>query len=175
MVVDGRNKGARYMVDVCRILSHWICGTAIDAKAHELAFRPRSTSIMPVEGHWNGAGDILHRPDVTFPFCVECKKQEGGDLGSILDARRWPVWDWWDQAVAQANRVDSIPLLIFARNRRENSVLMRRDTAEWLGLQPLSAPVLDIRRPNDGERLTLCLLRDLAARPVPKMRKRRAS
>lgn len=114
------------MLEVSRILSTWVCGTAAKAKAEDLAFRPRSTSIMPVEGHWKGKGDILCRPQVYFPFAVECKCVESGKLDSIIEAPQWPVWDWWKQAVrqAEASKPILIPMLVFTRSRRANYVML---------------------------------------------------
>lgn len=163
-MIDGRNKGARYMVDVCRLLSHWVCGTVEDAQAYELAFRPRSTALMPIDGHWETKGDLVVRPDLVFPLCVECKKHEAGDLDGLFDAPKWPVWAWWEQTKAQAATIHLPPALIFCRNRRENRVLLTRATAQCLEILPHPGPVVDIRRSN-GEELTLCLLDNLLGLP----------
>lgn len=168
-MINSRAKGARYMLAVCRLLSHWACGTALDAKASDLAFRTRSTSITPFDGHWLGAGDILCRPGVFFPFCVECKNDEHGKLDSILEAPKWPVWAWWEQTQEQAEKTGLTPLLIFSRALRENYVLMNRLSAVRLKIEPRRGPVLDITRPN-GERLTLCLLDDLLALPRSRLK-----
>lgn len=173
-MTDSRNKGARYMVDVCRLLSHWICGTPEDANADALAFRPRSTALMPIDGHWSNKGDLVSRPDLRFPLCVECKKQESGDLDGLFDAPKWCVWDWWEQAKGQALAIHLTPALIFCRNRRQNRVVLPRDTARCLDLKPLHGPLLDVTRPN-GEVLTVCLLDDLLAVPPSRLARLSAS
>lgn len=159
-MTNSQIKGRRYMLDVCRLLSHWIAKTKLSDPAHALAFRTRSTSIMPVEGHWMGQGDLVHRPGLYFPFCVECKNDEHGKLDSILEAPKWSVWTWWEQARTQAQKVSSTPLLIFSRSQRENYVLMETRVAQRLEVGPKRAPLLEVHRVG-GEELTLCLLDDL--------------
>lgn len=159
---DGRRKGEAYMLRICRALSAWIGGTDPEAPASELVFRTRSTSIMPVEGHWNGKGDLLHRPGISFPFAVECKKDEKGKLDSILEASRWPVWDWWQQACEQAEKTGATPLLVFSRNRRKDYVMLPSRTAHQLGLLPRSAPVLVVRREPSYD-VVIATLADLVA------------
>jgi len=165
-----RIKGNRYMVSICRVLSAWWCDTPDGLRADDLPFRMRSTAIQPVEGHWEGAGDILHRPDLRpeFPFSVECKKQEKGQMDSILEAPNWPVWAWWRQAKAQAKKTRHVPLLLFTRNRRKDYALLSRRAADHLDIRPHEAPVLQVARP-DGEELTLCLLDDLVQVPPRKV------
>lgn len=169
-MVNGRDKGARYMVDVCRLLSHWVCGTPEDANADVLAFRPRSTALLPMEGHWDAKGDLLSRPALRFPLCVECKKHENGYLDGLLDAPKWAVWTWWEQAKEQASANRETPALIFCRNQRDNRLVIAKETATCLGLKPIHGPQIDITR-TSGETLTLCLLADLLALPVGRLKR----
>ena len=160
-MTDSRIKGQRFMLGVSRALSTWVVGTDPKAKAGSLPFRPRETIREPAEGHWELKGDIRCRPDVYFPFSVECKKDESWSLEGLMEAPKCPVWKWWEQAKTQAAAgFSAIPLLIFSRNRRKNYVLMRANVHEWFALKPSVAPHLMVRRPS-GEQLALVVLDDL--------------
>jgi hypothetical protein len=131
---DSRRKGNNGENEVCRALSVWASSGArkrlIDYTAcpvSELLFRRRSTSIQPVVGHWNGKGDILHRPSVPFGYCVEVKT---GYIWSMDQAFNpgWLVWEFWKQTVLQADSVKLQPMLIVKRDRMPAmSVLRERD------------------------------------------------
>jgi len=155
---DGRNKGNRFENTVCRKLSKWYGYPS--QRLADLPFRRRSTSIMPVEGHWRGEGDVLYRPDVAFPFAVECKKHEGWELDGSLYVPTWPIWEWWDQAQEQAGNARLCPLLVFSRNHRPIYVLLKEREATWLKLRPKHGPVVVLWR-RSGELLVLALLDDL--------------
>lgn len=159
--------GKRFMREVCLHLSHWIAGTPLNARQEDSVFRVRSTALQPIDGHWKAKGDLVCRPDVPFPFAVECKNVSSVDFSSILDAPKWPVWSWWAQAKSQAIDVQQHPLLIFSRPRREIYTVLQRSIAECLGLPvpALQAPLLDVTRPN-GEALTFLVLKDLMQVPA---------
>lgn len=172
-MVDGNRKGGEYMLDVCRLLSQWVAGTPRDAKADRLVFRTRSTALMPIDGHWKTKGDLVSRPDLDFPLCIECKKVEvGGALDGLFDEPKWPFWKWWEQTKSQALAIGETPSLIFCRNRRENRVVLPTYAARCLEVLPISGPMLDLLRP-DGEALTVCLLDDLLAVPKQNLRRLR--
>jgi hypothetical protein len=155
-------RGNRFMLHVSRLLSTWWCDTPADAPASGLPFRARSTSIVPIVGHWEGAGDILHRPDLpfAFPFAVECKDSEEGHLDAVLEAPNWPVWEWWDQAQKQAATVRLWPMLVFSRRHRDTYVMLNRSTSDRIGLVPGARPVLEIACPGIRP-VTVCVWRDL--------------
>jgi hypothetical protein len=159
-MVNGRNKGNNYENTICLVLSRWLDPRiSPKAKLEQLPFRRRSTSIMPLDGHWHGSGDILHRPDLDWPFCVECKKVEGWTLdGVFLDG--WPVWSWWDQTEEQAIAAGLAPLLICGRNHKPDYALLREGDARCLGLSELVRSSVSLRTP-DGAPLVLLQLRDL--------------
>lgn len=149
--------------EVCVALSRWIDPELPEKpRAHELAFRRRSTALMPLVGHWHGQGDLLHRPDLphAWPFCVECKNVEGWELEGLFRPK-WPVWQWWEQASAQADRVGLWPLLVFTRRFRPLYTLLAESVARCLEIAPKNGPVLRLDR--HGERITLALLDDLTA------------
>lgn len=133
-MVNGRRKGNDFENEVCIALSRWVDSSIPERpKLADLPFRRRSTSIMPLAGHWDGAGDILHRPALSarWPFCVECKRVEGWTLDGAL-SRSWVVLEWWEQAAKQARSVGLAPLLICGRNRRPSYAFLREGDAKCL-------------------------------------------
>jgi len=172
-MIDGRRKGNSAENAICYALSKWLSGAPKSASSwdfktvHELPFRRRTTSIVPISGFWEGGGDILHKPGVLCPFRIEVKKQQGWDLDGLLCAQQWPVWDWWEQAKGQAT--DKLrPLLFFSRNNKPTYVLLETGVARCLQVKPINAPVLQIERvprsrlaPVVRAELTLCTLADL--------------
>lgn len=147
-MVDGRAKGNRFENDVCRMLSVWVEGPQYaNAKVYTLPFRRRFTSNTPLDGHWEGEGDILHTPDIEFPFAVECKNQEGWELDGLVGAPKWKPWSWWEQAKDQAQRAGKLPLLIFTRKHRQVLGMLEKEVAKCLKIRPLHAPVVAVTRP----------------------------
>jgi len=160
-MVNGRNKGNKYENAICLALSRWLLPSLpFPARVEQLPFRRRSTSIMPLDGHWNGTGDILHRPDIEWPFCVECKRIEGWTLDGVFNDG-WPVWDWWLQAWKQARSAGLAPMLLLGRNRKPDYVLLRVEDAACLGLTAKRLPKFVTCQTADGEQLALLLLSDL--------------
>ena len=115
---DSRGKGNRFENDVCRELSRWLVDEPTEGwpTVYDLPFRRRTTTVMPLEGHWRGAGDIVARPDVYCPFAIEAKKVEGWSFDGLFNLK-WPILGWWTQCVQQAEKVGLIPLLLFSKNR----------------------------------------------------------
>jgi len=148
---DGRVKGNKYENRICRFLSQWVVpGDWSECPVYQLPFRRRFTDNTPLDGHWEGEGDILHRPGIEFPFCVECKDQEGWDLDGLLHNEKWPVWAWWEQACTQAQQVGLRPILFFTRAYRPDYVMMQKEVAECLELQSKHGPVVECRSKSGG-------------------------
>ena len=170
-----RTKGTRFERQVCERLSRWFDPSLPENPPVEsLTFRRRSTSIMPLEGHWHGAGDILHVPHLegSWPFCVECKKVEGWTLDSLLSPTVQGLWSWWSQACDQAARVaDREPLLIFARNHRPTHVMVWASTQAWLRIEPEHGNLV-MARPSESPPVVVCLLDDLVRVPLSNLRSR---
>lgn len=161
-MVNGRRKGNNYENTICRALSLWLCEDVGPATPlAQLPFRRRSTSIMPLDGHWHGAGDILHRPsaDGLLPFCVECKAIEGWSLDGWF-SDRWVVWSWWEQAARQAEQVGLSPLLLCSRSRKSDYAFLRESDASCLQLKRTAT----LARPS-GERVSVVLLDELVQTP----------
>jgi len=161
-VRDGRVKGNVFENVVCRAISTWIVpGDWSTCPVFALPFRRRFTDTTSLEGHWEGGGDILHRPDIEFPFAVECKdREEWGDLDQMVHNPAWKVWDYWDQARAQARLVGLRPILVFKRARRPANALLEQEVAQWLHLAPKDGPVLTVVR-AESEPVVVALLDDL--------------
>lgn len=161
-MVNGRRKGNNYENTICRALAAWLCdGVTSSTPLAQLPFRRRSTSIMPLDGHWHGAGDILHRPsaDGLLPFCVECKAIEGWTLDGWF-SDRWVVWSWWEQATRQAEQVGLSPLLLCSRSRKADYAFLRESDASCLQLKRTAT----LLRPS-GERVSVVLLDELTQAP----------
>lgn len=163
-MTKGRLKGNAFENAVCLSLSLWLYPKlSPKTKVAHLPFRRRTTSITPIEGHWEGSGDILHRPDLPYswPFCVECKNHEGWDLDGCVTNAKWPGWAWWQQAIDQTG-AGSEPLLIFTRNRRPSYVMLKADTERWLQIEAQSGSVLRVERPG-SDPVVVALLDDLTS------------
>lgn len=76
----------------------------------------------PLSGGWakeyeGAAGDLVCvDEDFDFPFCVECKNEEGWRLESLFtDNHAW--FDrWWAQLMRECPPT-KVPILVFSRNR----------------------------------------------------------
>jgi hypothetical protein len=166
-MVNGKAKGDRFENETCRFLSAWLVdkkyADAKRFKVYDLPFRRRFTDTTPLDGHWNGEGDILHRPGITFPFCVECKDQEGWTFDALVSSSTCPPWKWWEQAVAQANRTDGLwPLMFFTRRYQNRYVMMEVEAAECLRLSPSKGHVVRVQR-DSLPPVVVCLAEDLAS------------
>lgn len=176
-MAEGRIKGQKFMLECCRVLSHWWFDTPLDAHFTILPMRPKSTVIAPMEG-WDRKGDLDVNPRHSgeWPFAVECKKIEGDkgwrELERMFEQPKYPMWAWWDQCTDQAETwKNAHPLLLFSRNRRKTYALVRIKTLEWLNPRPQKGPVLTITRPS-GEVLGLLLLDDLVQVSRPRSPRR---
>ena len=166
--MDSNRKGRIFENAMCRELSVWLVpGDWESVPVIQLPLRRRFVASVPLEGHWNGRGDILHQPNISFPFCVECKNQEGWKLdGKGRERKTWPPWKWWRQCCEQAEDTDGLhPLLLFTRNRSPVYVLMKQGVSECLKLQPGNGPVEILPHPSGGQDLWLTTLDDLVKVP----------
>lgn len=172
-MTNGRAKGNKFENDVCRAISEWLAPrhTLPNPKVYELPFRRRSTSIMPLDGHWHGEGDLLHKPlpGIVSPFCFECKKVEGWELDGAMYVEGWKVWSWWEQCLDQAEKVSLAPLLIFNRNRRPILIMVRESEQSCLKMQPKHGPVLHVQRPA-GQNVVVARLDDLVRVPLARVK-----
>ena len=137
---DSRGIGNRFENEICLVLSEWLAPELLPASKRvvDYPFRRRTTSREPLEGHWEGKGDILWRPDAICPFAIECKFGYGFDLDGLLNAPKWIAWSWWEQAKRQALPTQAHPLLIVSRARMHPVTFMLLETYECLRLNERS-------------------------------------
>ena len=163
-MINGKAKGDAFENKVAKLLASWLYPVEGDYKGvamQDLPFRRRFTTGIPLEGHWNGQGDILHKPGYDLPFCVECKKHEGWDIDGYFHSKNWVVWDWWEQAKEQADKVNKPPLLIFTRNRKKIYILIQEGVVIWKQKEHKG-----ISLANGSERLRLTTLTSLTEFPL---------
>jgi hypothetical protein len=112
--INSKAKGSEFERKVAKALSQWW--------GEEFHRTPMSGGL-----HWKEdnrvAGDIVTPPDSLYPFTTECKKREGWDLEQVLKGTG-DVEKWWNQAVADGERVKLKPLLIFSKNFAPSYVMM---------------------------------------------------
>lgn len=146
-MIDGREKGQRYMRDVCRLLDAWTL-------APSGSFRPKPTVLTPLDG-WSVKGDVSFPSTVRFPFVVECKNVEGWSLDALIEGRAKIIESWWEQCVRQAQASlgparARIPLLIFSSNRRKNYFMAWEADLRRLRFKPVD-PYLTVATPWGDE------------------------
>jgi hypothetical protein len=163
-VVDGRRKGNAYENAVARPLSAWLAPhhdftNYRTCPVSALLFRRRPADNDNIVTDWIGGRDLLHRPDLCFPFSVECKAWEVSfELHALFTTGA--IWTWWRQAEEQAKAQGSVaPLLIFTKNRDFDYVVLSQGVAQCLNLKPHDGLCLTMERPN-GEAVVLVLLSD---------------
>lgn len=80
-------------------------------------------------------GDVMVDPKTapTFPFVVEVKRREAGDVARLISGKPTPIWGWWREVQSDANDAQLEPMLWFRRNRTPWRVLVRADfvDARW--------------------------------------------
>ncbi len=147
-MVNGRTKGNKAENEVCALLTKWWCPGWDDdriakAGAAGLPFRRRFTSTTPLDGTWDGAGDVLAPTGLRglFTWSVEVKKIEGWTLDGMVSNAKWPVWDWWQQCREQAIASKRAPILFFARNNYPWLVMAPRKLVR-IPLDGLPPPVI---------------------------------
>jgi len=109
-----KEKGREFESTCCRLMQGW-WGTPFKR--------------VPLSGGWDKqiiTGDIFavnkDGVDKSFPFSVECKKQEGWNLFQLLDDKG-PILQWWKQCTDDCPP-HKLPLLMFACNYRSVLVMV---------------------------------------------------
>lgn len=180
MAVDGRNKGNKFENEIAYAISDWVvpCPNADSwrqLQVQHLPFRRRPAQCDDVATDWTGQRDLLHRPDVEFPFSIECKKIEGWTFdGLVGDNPGWMVWEWWAQTVRQARAALLYPLLVFSRNNRPPYVMISEVVLLWAKPHmPPTAPIVLAHAPDgpvavmDLETLVRVPRSELSRLPLP--------
>jgi hypothetical protein len=190
-VVDGRRKGNAYENAVARPLSEWLAphNDSVNYRTcpvSSLLFRRRPADNDNIVTDWVGGRDLLHRPDLCFPFSVECKAWEVSfELHALFSTGA--IWVWWNQAEeqarAQTRRNEELartwpvvaPLLIFTKNRDFDYVVVPQGVAQCLNLKPHDGPSLTVDRPNREEAVVLLRLSDFVRADPARLPKLQAS
>lgn len=139
-MVDGRRKGNGFEVEVAYAIADWLCPVSGGWKAKDalppFRRRPADKDNMPTD--WLGGRDLIHRPEVYFPFSVECKKYADWSIDTLFMKPTKVQLGWWTQCVQQADDIQLCPLLILGRNGMEPVCVLRADhwetllgTAKW--------------------------------------------
>jgi len=124
-----KQKGAQFELDIAKLFT----------KEFKIPVRrcPNSggwATSGKKEGMSSGllSGDLTCE-DTTWPFGVECKKQEKvWTLEAILNNSCKVFVDWWLQCVRDATNCRKIPLLVFSRNFVGVFVATRREAFDTL-------------------------------------------
>jgi len=113
-----RAKGKKLEVLAGKLLGNWWWGQPF----------PRShgsgSSIVYCSDGTVIAGDLHVTKD--FPFCVECKNQEGWSLDAVFAGTCKKFEKWWDQTQREATESSKIPMLIATRNSFPVYMIMKR-------------------------------------------------
>lgn len=110
-----RNKGASFENKIARMI-----GSALG-----ITLRRTPLSGGWATGNANVAGDIVCVDDtINFPYCVECKKQEGWKLESLLLYDHAWFDAWWEQLMTECPNT-KIPVLVFSRNYQPEFVAIK--------------------------------------------------
>lgn len=103
-----RDKGNRFELKIANDLTRIVEG---------LEFRR-----APLSGGWadspHVAGDVIciNPGPTSFPFCIECKNEEGWKLESLFTDKHAWFDAWWEQVVDECPE-GFTPILVFTRNR----------------------------------------------------------
>jgi len=129
--VPGRkgNCGER---EVARALEAWWRRLVPDARFERT---PQSGGLQHAV-EFRVVGDVMVGPTAvaTFPWSVEVKRREEGNLTRLLEGKPTAVWWWWREAQDDAHSAGLEPMLWFRRNRRPWRVLVRRSLVQAVGL-----------------------------------------
>lgn len=116
-----KRKGAEFELSVAKILTKWWGETF---------------KRTPLSGGWAKGvvcGDVLSLDEnSTFPFSVECKRDESFSLYQLLKyPATGPLKKWWYQAWSESKE-GKIPLLIIKENLQEPYAVLDRKTFDHL-------------------------------------------
>ena len=128
-----KTKGAGYELKIAKFLTSWWGG---------------NFSRVPASGglHWGTdqrvAGDIVPPPEADFPFVIECKKREEWTMDHVVLDIGEPR-KWWEQVVSDSRRTKQTPILIFARNRSKNFVMIPYQENMYMALEQAGNDVMN--------------------------------
>lgn len=117
-------KGNKFERDVCRALTKWITGS----EKPELFWRSATSGAKATQdakgGHKSKMGGDIVSVDAqglwfTKCFSIECKdRNDYGNLDLVFIGKG-DFLKWWNQTLADAGRMNKVPMLVFKRFRGE--------------------------------------------------------
>lgn len=119
---------------IARELTVWLCpaGDRLHYRhcpVDKLWFRRKPADNDNIVSDWTGGHDLIHRPDIAFPYSVECKDQKGWTFDGLLHRPDALIPKWWAQAKEQAKSHRLLPMLVFTSPRQPCYVAVDRDHA----------------------------------------------
>lgn len=133
MAVNGRRKGNKAELDICRKLSAWWDDKDYTkTRAEDLPFR-RS----PLSGGWDrkrASGDII-KPKSCL-LCFEIKKRQEWSWDTIIKGNSKKIYEYWKQA-SVASGGKEVPMLVFTKNNHPWYFALDLYTMENLRIKPI--------------------------------------
>ena len=112
-----KNKGANFERFVAKLFEKW-WGSKF--------YRTPMSGGSQLKDGFNMAGDLC-TDDVSFPFHIECKKQEKWELAQLFVSEVCRPWAWLKQCLKECPD-GHIPLLIMTKNQYPIWVMMLMST-----------------------------------------------
>jgi Holliday junction resolvase len=100
-----------------------------------------------VRGDFRASGDLMTNAK-TFPFTVEVKRREGFASERVKPGvlRSSPIWEWWEQALTQAEEQRGTPMLVFRKSHEQWRIILPATRRVWAGLAVLGASHIECGR-----------------------------
>lgn len=133
-----KQKGAQFERFVAKLLGKW-WGSKF--------YRTPMSGGSQLKDGFNMAGDLC-TDDPSFPFHVECKKQEQWGLHQLFVSKSCKPWAWWKQCTNECPD-GQIPLLIMTKNRYPVWAMLRAEHYDRIG----AGIPAEIRILHDGTNL----------------------
>lgn len=130
-MVNGRSKGASFELTIAKVLSE------------AMGIKLRRT---PMSGGWSHdnpevSGDLVCI-EGAFPYCVECKNEEGWHLETLFtDHHQW-FDNWWRQLMRECPE-GKTPILVFSRARQPVFAAVKY-ASYWQGLSAKAHIILNV-------------------------------
>jgi hypothetical protein len=126
----GKQKGSAFERKVCKALSLWVSS----GEREDLFWRSAMSGGRATVGRKSGKDHARHAGDIsatsieghalTDVWYVECKAYRNLQIDSALTKGVGKLIKFWDEAVAQADHYNKVPMLIAKQNQVPVLVLM---------------------------------------------------
>lgn len=117
-MTDGAKKGRVAEREVAKILQKWWRQLEPDC---DFRRTPSSGGWLGKDGvdvraHFKACGDIMTTAE-KWPFTVEVKRREVWVVDRLFKGKKSPVWEWWRQALEQADEEGGVAMLWARKNQ----------------------------------------------------------